>query len=167
MGCAVRQRAYDDDVRYALAYTVGSQMQWTAEKHGWTKFVSMQGWYNLLYREEASPTAFALSNTSNALQEREMIRFCNSTGVGLIPVSSPPPPTNQTTTPLTTPTVGSPSPGRPRPPADRNRQDASLARPARAQRNRYGHHRARTGARGQEGLADEPCGARVDQQAYQ
>ena len=27
-------------------------MQWCAEKHGWTKFVSMQGWYNLLYREE-------------------------------------------------------------------------------------------------------------------
>lgn len=27
-------------------------MQWTAEKHGWTKFVSMQGRYNLLYREE-------------------------------------------------------------------------------------------------------------------
>lgn len=44
-------------------------LQFTAEKHGWTKFVSMQNHYNLLYREE----------------EREMIRFCNETGVGLIP----------------------------------------------------------------------------------
>jgi aryl-alcohol dehydrogenase-like predicted oxidoreductase len=48
-----------------------AQMQFAAEKHGWTKFVSMQNHYNLLYREE----------------EREMIRFCNDTGVGLIPVS--------------------------------------------------------------------------------
>lgn len=46
-------------------------MQFVAEKNGWTKFVSMQGIYNLLYREE----------------EREMIRFCNETGVGLIPYS--------------------------------------------------------------------------------
>lgn len=29
-----------------------AHMQWVAEKNGWTKFVSMQGWYNLLYREE-------------------------------------------------------------------------------------------------------------------
>jgi aryl-alcohol dehydrogenase-like predicted oxidoreductase len=46
-------------------------LQHTAEKHGFTKFVAMQNHYNLLYREE----------------EREMIRFCNQTGVGLIPVS--------------------------------------------------------------------------------
>jgi len=46
-------------------------MQFVAEKHGWTKFVSMQNHYSLLYREE----------------EREMNRFCNETGVGLIPVS--------------------------------------------------------------------------------
>lgn len=44
-------------------------LQFCAEKNGWTKFVSMQNQYNLLYREE----------------EREMIRFCNDTGVGLIP----------------------------------------------------------------------------------
>ncbi|MCJ1452257.1 hypothetical protein MMC28_002599 [Mycoblastus sanguinarius] len=44
-------------------------MQFIAEKHGWTKFVSMQNFYNLLYREE----------------EREMIKFCLETGVGLIP----------------------------------------------------------------------------------
>ena len=29
-----------------------AQMQFCAEKNGWTKFVSMQNWYNLLYREE-------------------------------------------------------------------------------------------------------------------
>jgi aryl-alcohol dehydrogenase-like predicted oxidoreductase len=50
-----------------------AQMQFVAEKNGWTKFVSMQNHYNLLYREE----------------EREMNRFCNDTGVGLIPVSLP------------------------------------------------------------------------------
>jgi aryl-alcohol dehydrogenase-like predicted oxidoreductase len=46
-----------------------ARMQFVAEKNGWTKFVSMQNHYNLLYREE----------------EREMNRFCNETGVGLIP----------------------------------------------------------------------------------
>ncbi|EPS40861.1 hypothetical protein H072_5293 [Dactylellina haptotyla CBS 200.50] len=46
-----------------------ARMQFAAEKNGWTKFVSMQNQYNLLYREE----------------EREMNRFCNDTGVGLIP----------------------------------------------------------------------------------
>ncbi|KAI4863129.1 Aldo/keto reductase [Hypoxylon rubiginosum] len=48
-----------------------AQMQFAAEKNGWTKFVSMQNLYNLLYREE----------------EREMNRFCNATGVGLLPYS--------------------------------------------------------------------------------
>jgi aryl-alcohol dehydrogenase-like predicted oxidoreductase len=47
-----------------------ARMQFAAEKNGWTKFISMQNHYNLLYREE----------------EREMNRFCNDTGVGLIPV---------------------------------------------------------------------------------
>ena len=46
-------------------------MQFVAEKNGWTKFVSMQNHYSLLYREE----------------EREMNKFCDETGVGLIPVS--------------------------------------------------------------------------------
>lgn len=46
-------------------------MQFIAEENGWTKFISMQNRYNLLYREE----------------EREMIRFCSKTGVGLIPYS--------------------------------------------------------------------------------
>lgn len=47
-----------------------AMMQFCAEKHGWTKFISMQNQYSLTYREE----------------EREMNRFCNETGVGLIPV---------------------------------------------------------------------------------
>jgi 1-deoxyxylulose-5-phosphate synthase len=42
-----------------------------ADLHGWTRFVSMQNHYNLLYREE----------------EREMIPFCLDQGVGLIPWS--------------------------------------------------------------------------------
>ncbi|OKL62706.1 hypothetical protein UA08_01647 [Talaromyces atroroseus] len=48
-----------------------AQMQFIAEKHGWTKLISMQNYYNLCYREE----------------EREMIRFCKGTGVGIIPWS--------------------------------------------------------------------------------
>jgi aryl-alcohol dehydrogenase-like predicted oxidoreductase len=46
-------------------------MQACADKNGWTKFVSMQNQYSLLYREE----------------EREMNKYCDATGVGLIPVS--------------------------------------------------------------------------------
>jgi aryl-alcohol dehydrogenase-like predicted oxidoreductase len=48
-----------------------AKAQHAAEKHGWTKFVSMQNLYNLLYREE----------------EREMIPLCRDQGVGLIPWS--------------------------------------------------------------------------------
>ena len=45
--------------------------QHVAEAAGWTRFVSMQNHYNLVYREE----------------EREMIPFCRATGVGVIPWS--------------------------------------------------------------------------------
>ncbi|MCZ4604932.1 aldo/keto reductase [Streptomyces sp. Lzd4kr] len=48
-----------------------SKMQYTAERHGWTKFVSMQNYYNLLYREE----------------EREMLPLCADQGVGILPWS--------------------------------------------------------------------------------
>ncbi|MER5547759.1 aldo/keto reductase [Streptomyces sp. NPDC002589] len=48
-----------------------SKLQYTAELHGWTKFVSMQNHYNLLYREE----------------EREMLPLCADQGVGVIPWS--------------------------------------------------------------------------------
>ncbi len=43
----------------------------TAAANGWTKFVSMQNHYNLLYREE----------------EREMLPLCKSEGIGVIPWS--------------------------------------------------------------------------------
>jgi aryl-alcohol dehydrogenase-like predicted oxidoreductase len=42
-----------------------------ADMHGWTRFVSMQNHYNLLYREE----------------EREMIGLCQAEGIGVIPWS--------------------------------------------------------------------------------
>ena len=42
-----------------------------ADQHGWTRFVSMQNHYNLLYREE----------------EREMIALCLAEGIGVIPWS--------------------------------------------------------------------------------
>src|SRR6201994_2136914 len=45
--------------------------QHTAERHGWTQFVSMQPHYNLIYREE----------------EREMLPLCADLGVGVIPWS--------------------------------------------------------------------------------
>ncbi|KAJ5107425.1 NADP-dependent oxidoreductase domain-containing protein [Penicillium angulare] len=48
-----------------------AQLQFLAEQKGWTKFISMQNYYNLCYREE----------------EREMNRYCKETGVGLIPWS--------------------------------------------------------------------------------
>lgn len=44
---------------------------YTAELHGWTRFVSMQNYYNLLYREE----------------EREMLPLCRDEGIGVIPWS--------------------------------------------------------------------------------
>ncbi|CCH43661.1 Estradiol 17 beta-dehydrogenase 5 [Wickerhamomyces ciferrii] len=47
------------------------ELQHIAENHGWHKFISMQNYYNLLYREE----------------EREMIPYCNKSGVGLVPWS--------------------------------------------------------------------------------
>lgn len=71
--------ALHDLVKMGKVRYIGASSMWTfqfammqavAEKHGWTKFVSMQNHYNLLYREE----------------EREMNKYCNLTGVGLIPV---------------------------------------------------------------------------------
>jgi 1-deoxyxylulose-5-phosphate synthase len=41
-------------------------LQHVAEKNGWTKFISMQNYYNLCYREE----------------EREMLPACKESGVG-------------------------------------------------------------------------------------
>lgn len=48
-----------------------AKAQYTADLHGWTRFVAMQNHYNLIYREE----------------EREMLPFCADQGVGVIPFS--------------------------------------------------------------------------------
>jgi aryl-alcohol dehydrogenase-like predicted oxidoreductase len=48
-----------------------AKAQHVAERHGWTRFVSMQDHYNLIYREE----------------EREMLPLCADQGVGVIPWS--------------------------------------------------------------------------------
>ncbi|MFI9550438.1 aldo/keto reductase [Nonomuraea endophytica] len=60
-------------VRYIGASTMRAwqfaKAQHVAEVNGWTKFVSMQPQYNLLYREE----------------EREMLPLCRDQGVGVIP----------------------------------------------------------------------------------
>ena len=48
-----------------------SKCQYIAEKNGWTKFVSMQDLYNLIYREE----------------EREMVPLCQDLKVGITPWS--------------------------------------------------------------------------------
>jgi 1-deoxyxylulose-5-phosphate synthase len=72
--------ALHDVVRAGKARYIGAssmfawqfaRMQHVAERHGWTRFVSMQNHYNLLYREE----------------EREMIPLCIDQGVGVIPYS--------------------------------------------------------------------------------
>jgi aryl-alcohol dehydrogenase-like predicted oxidoreductase len=48
-----------------------AKAQYTADLHGWTRFVSMQNHYNLIYRED----------------ERELLPFCEDQGVGVIPFS--------------------------------------------------------------------------------
>jgi aryl-alcohol dehydrogenase-like predicted oxidoreductase len=72
--------ALHDVVRAGKARYIGAssmyawqfaRMQHVAERHGWTRFVSMQNHYNLLYREE----------------EREMIPLCVHDGIGVIPWS--------------------------------------------------------------------------------
>ena len=72
--------ALHDVVRAGKARYIGAssmfawqfaKAQHTAERHGWTRFVSMQNHYNLIYREE----------------EREMIPQCIDQGVAVIPWS--------------------------------------------------------------------------------
>ena len=48
-----------------------SKAQYTADLHGWTRFVSMQNHYNLIYRED----------------ERELLPLCQDQGIGVIPFS--------------------------------------------------------------------------------
>jgi aryl-alcohol dehydrogenase-like predicted oxidoreductase len=72
--------ALHDVVRAGKARYIGAssmyawqfaKAQYTATLHGWTRYVSMQNHYNLVYREE----------------EREMNPLCRDLGVGLIPWS--------------------------------------------------------------------------------
>ena len=72
--------ALHDVVRAGKARYIGAssmfawqfaKAQHVAERNGWTRFVSMQNHYNLVYREE----------------EREMIPLCIDQGVGVIPWS--------------------------------------------------------------------------------
>jgi 1-deoxyxylulose-5-phosphate synthase len=72
--------ALHDVVRAGKARYIGAssmyawqfaKAQYTADLHGWTRFVSMQPHYNLVYREE----------------EREMLPFCQDQKVAVIPWS--------------------------------------------------------------------------------
>ena len=72
--------ALHDVVRAGKARYLGASSMWAwqfakaqhvAERNGWTRFVTMQNHYNLLYREE----------------EREMLPLCLDQGVGAIPWS--------------------------------------------------------------------------------
>lgn len=62
-----------------------AQMQFCAEKRGWTKFVSMQNHYSLCYRCVFLSSFKTRGLTSPREEEREMNKFCAETGVGLIP----------------------------------------------------------------------------------
>ncbi len=72
--------ALHDVVKTGRARYIGASSMWAwqfakaqhvAERNGWTRFVSMQNHYNLVYREE----------------EREMLPLCLDQGVGVIPWS--------------------------------------------------------------------------------
>jgi 1-deoxyxylulose-5-phosphate synthase len=72
--------ALHDVVRAGKARYIGAssmyawqfaKMLHAADRNGWTRFVSMQDYYNLLYREE----------------EREMLPLCADEGIGVIPWS--------------------------------------------------------------------------------
>jgi aryl-alcohol dehydrogenase-like predicted oxidoreductase len=72
--------ALHDVVKAGKARYIGASSMWAwqfakslhvADEHGWTRFVTMQNHYNLLYREE----------------EREMLPLCADEGIGVIPWS--------------------------------------------------------------------------------
>jgi aryl-alcohol dehydrogenase-like predicted oxidoreductase len=73
-------RALDDIVRAGKALYIGASSTYAwqfatalqlADRHGWTRFASMQNHYNLVYREE----------------EREMMSLCRAEGIAVIPRS--------------------------------------------------------------------------------
>jgi 1-deoxyxylulose-5-phosphate synthase len=72
--------AFHDVVKAGKARYIGASSMYAwqfakalhlADRHGWTRFVSMQNHHNLLYREE----------------EREMMPLCQAEGIGVIPWS--------------------------------------------------------------------------------
>jgi 1-deoxyxylulose-5-phosphate synthase len=72
--------AMHDLVKMGKVRYIGASSMWawqfaealaTAERHGWTRFATMQNHYNLIYREE----------------EREMMPLCERQGIGVIPWS--------------------------------------------------------------------------------
>jgi aryl-alcohol dehydrogenase-like predicted oxidoreductase len=72
--------ALHDVVKSGKARYIGASSMWAwqfckalevSRRHGWTRFVSMQNYYNLLYREE----------------EREMLPLCAAEGIAVIPWS--------------------------------------------------------------------------------
>jgi len=72
--------ALHDIVRAGKARYIGAsamfawqfaKAQYTADLHGWTRFISMQNHYNLIYRED----------------ERELLPLCQDQGIGVIPFS--------------------------------------------------------------------------------
>ena len=75
---AETMEALHDAIKSGKVHYIGASSMWVyqlaeyqnvAEKHGWTKFISMQNHYSALYREE----------------EREVIPYCKKSGVALIP----------------------------------------------------------------------------------
>jgi aryl-alcohol dehydrogenase-like predicted oxidoreductase len=73
-------QALDDMVKSGKVRYIGASSMYAwqfakalylADRHGWTRFVTMQNHYNLLYREE----------------EREMLGLCQSESIGVIPWS--------------------------------------------------------------------------------
>ena len=72
--------ALHDVVKAGKARYIGASSMWAwqfmkalsvSDKHGWTRFATMQNHYNLVYREE----------------EREMLPLCAAEGIGVIPWS--------------------------------------------------------------------------------
>ncbi|CAK7220657.1 hypothetical protein SBRCBS47491_004262 [Sporothrix bragantina] len=70
-------KALHDLVQSGKVRYIGASSMWTyqfqhlqnvAERHNWTRFICMQNHYSLCYREE----------------EREMMKYCKETGVGVI-----------------------------------------------------------------------------------
>ena len=73
--CALHDIVRAGKARYIGASSMSAwqfaKMLYTSDRHGWTRFTSMQNHYNLVYREE----------------EREMLPLCREEGIGVIPWS--------------------------------------------------------------------------------